>query len=486
MPVKPIHIIRAGLVLAMTIGLAACGGSGASGYTGNSASGPVASSGGSSGGGGSTPPPASGWVWESGSTAADTPGTYTAQGVSSTGGPGGRFGDVQWREAAGNLWLWVFGGTGATTTSSTIGLLSDLWKYNTTTNQWTWVGGPDTLNGAGSYGTLGTAATSNLPPARTNAVSWTDASGNLWLFGGESNGPVWLNDLWEYTPSTNEWTWQGGPDTPDTPGVYGTEGVASTSNLPGPRSFDTAVTDSSGDVWIFGGCSYDGTISGDMNDLWMYNPATKAWTWEAGADAANQSGVYGTQGQPASGNTPGARQGAMMWVDASGNLWLFGGYGYDSTGAQGAMNDLWKFTPATRQWTWEGGSDLQNPSAVYGTQGTAAAANIPVGTFSGASWTDSSGNFWFFGGAGEYNNELNELWKYNPTTAEWTWEGGNPAVTAGAYGTEGVASTSNLPGARVEMSASVDSTGNTWIFGGYGYDASNNSGDLNDLWKLVP
>lgn len=424
------------------------------------------------------------WAWVSGSTAAGTPGTYTAQNVPSTAGPGGRYAVVQWRDGSGNLW--VFGGTGETTSSSTSGLLSDLWEYSPATNEWTWVNGPDTLNGAGSYGTLGTAAASNLPPARTNAVGWTDASGNLWLFGGESYGPVFHNDLWEYTPSTNEWTWQGGPDTTDTPGVYGTEGVASTSNLPGPREFDTAVTDSSGDVWIFGGYNYDSTISGDMNDLWMYNPATKAWTWEAGADTADQSGVYGTLGTPASGNTPGARQGAMMWVDASGNLWLFGGYGYDSTGAQGAMNDLWKFTPSTRQWTWEGGSDLQNPSAVYGTQGTAAAANIPVGTFSGASWTDGSGNFWFFGGAGEYNNELNELWKYSPATAEWTWEGGNPAVTAGAYGTQGVASSSNLPGARVEMSASVDSSGNVWIFGGYGYDANDSGWDLNDLWKFVP
>ena len=426
------------------------------------------------------------WTWESGSTAANTAGTYTAQGTPSATGPGGRYADIQWRDTSGNLW--VFGGTGVIG-NGTIGLLSDLWKYNLATNQWTWANGPDTVNGAGSYGTLGVAAASNLPPARTNSVGWTDSYGNLWLFGGESAGPTYRNDLWEYTPSTNEWTWQGGPDTTDTAGVYGTEGVASTSNIPGPRVLAPAVTDNSSGavwVWIFGGYSYGGTLSGDMNDLWRYDPAAKAWAWEAGADTTNQAGVYGTLGTPAPGNTPGARQGAMMWVDAAGNLWLFGGYGYDSTGTQGALNDLWKFTPSSREWTWEGGSNLQNPSAIYGTLGTAAAGNIPAGTFSGASWTGSSGNFWSFGGAGEYNNELNDLWMYDPTTSEWTWEGGSQTNTAGIYGTEGVASTSNLPGARLETNASVDSTGNVWLFGGYGYDANNNLGDLNDLWKLVP
>jgi hypothetical protein len=43
---------------------------------------------------------------------------------------------------------------------------------------------------------------------------------------------------------------------------------------------------------------------------------------------------------------PGARQYATTWTDNNGNLWLFGGIGYDSTGAQTTMlNDLWKYVP---------------------------------------------------------------------------------------------------------------------------------------------
>ena len=424
------------------------------------------------------------WAWASGSTSSWTTGTYTGQNVPSSSGPGGRYAPSQWMDGSGNLW--VFGGTGVAASSGSIGFLSDLWRYDPATNEWTWMNGPDTINSVGSYGTLGVAATTNQPPARSNAVNWMDKSGNFWVFGGYGNGATLYNDLWEYNPATNEWTWEAGSNTTFTPGTYGTLGVASTSNIPGARDFAASAVDASGNAWIFGGYENASSVSGDMNDLWMFDPATGAWTWEAGADTSDQSGVYGTLGQVAAANTPGGRQGAMMWFDASGNLWLFGGYGYDSTGAQGALNDLWMFSPSTREWTWEGGSDLQNPTAVYGTQGVPAAANIPTGTFSGASWTDGTGNFWFFGGGNEYNNVLNDLWMYDPATAEWTWEGGAQTTTAGTYGTQGVASSSNLPGARVEMSASVDTSGDAWIFGGAGYDANDTQGDLNDLWKFVP
>ena len=54
-----------------------------------------------------------------------------------------------------------------------------------------------------------------------------------------------------------------------------------------------------------------------------------------------------------------------------------------------------------KEWTWEGGSSTRSsiPSSVYGTEGVAAAGNIPGGRAGAASWTDSSGNFWLFGGS---------------------------------------------------------------------------------------
>src|SRR5436190_416148 len=64
--------------------------------------------------------------------------------------------------------------------------------------------------------------------------------------------------------------------------------------------------------------------------------------WMKGSNATGQSAVYGTQGTPAAGNTPGARYAPASWTDTSGSLWLFGGYGKTDI-AQGQLNDLWKY-----------------------------------------------------------------------------------------------------------------------------------------------
>jgi len=63
---------------------------------------------------------------------------------------------------------------------------------------WTWMKGDNTPNIAGVYGTQGVANIANKPGGRSLSTSWTDASGNLWLFGGNN-----FNDLWKYDVGTN-------------------------------------------------------------------------------------------------------------------------------------------------------------------------------------------------------------------------------------------------------------------------------------------
>src|SRR4030042_1652744 len=78
-------------------------------------------------------------------------------------------------------------------------------------NVWTWVSGSNEVFQAGTYGTQGVTAPSNVPGARRSAASWIDSGGKLWLFGGNgyySDGNYGeLNDLWKYDPTSNEWTW---------------------------------------------------------------------------------------------------------------------------------------------------------------------------------------------------------------------------------------------------------------------------------------
>jgi hypothetical protein len=118
--------------------------------------------------------------------------------------------------------------------------------------------------------------------------TWTDSTGNLWLFGGTGVGASGyggsLNDLWEYVVSVNQWAWMGG------------------SNI----------------------------VAVSCLQLGRCGP----------------SGVYGRLGVAAATNTPGGRYGASRWQDAQGNFWIFGGSGIDAAGNYGYLNDFWVFEPA--------------------------------------------------------------------------------------------------------------------------------------------
>lgn len=138
--------------------------------------------------------------------------------------------------------------------------------------------------------------------------------------------------------------------------------------------------------------------------------------------------------------------------------------------------------PASKDWTWISGSDGLDVPGVYGTKGTAAAANAPGARIQHVSWIDASNNFWLFGGAAGVAGHFNDLWKFDGS--QWTWVSGSSGFGAsGVYGAKGSPAAANTPGARVGSVAW--SAGNAlWLFGGIGYDASGNSGRLNDLWKF--
>jgi N-acetylneuraminic acid mutarotase len=361
------------------------------------------------------------WTWISGSNTVNATGVYGTLGTPAASNvPGARQASISWTDPSGNLWL--FGGVGYSS-SGAVGELNDLWRYSPTSGQWTWISGSSTVNAMGSYGTQGTPAASNVPGARQGSISWTDPSGNLWLFGGigyaSTPGQGELNDLWQYSPSSGQWTWISGGSGLNAAGNYGTEDLAATTNVPGARYSAISWIDSAGNLWLFGGYGYDSASSvGKLNDLWRYAPGTAEWTWISGEDAANATGVYGTLGTPEVGNEPGARQGASSWMDSSGNLWLFGGLGYDSAGAVGNQNDLWQYNVSTGLWAWVSGESVHNTAGVYGTQGTGSVANAPGARNSISSWMDSSGNLWLFGGSG-YDSTgtfgyLNDLWQYTP------------------------------------------------------------------------
>jgi hypothetical protein len=449
----------------------------------------------------------SGWVWQSGADVSSSPNTAPVQGVYGSQGtpaagnvPGARDSAMTWKDSQGRFWM--LGGTGIDG-GGVAGELGDMWMYDPTIQQWTWESGTQAANVAPSYGTLGVPALSNHPGARHASMIWTDSSGNLWLYGGIGYDSTTtatdqlLADMWMYDPVSHLWTFEGGTQglvTVAFNGVYGTQGVSAASNSPGARAAASTWTDSSGRFWMFGGLYSSSGVLSYFNDMWVYDPSTQLWTWVSGTDQINQNGV-GTLGTPSVNNEPGARFAAATWQDSSGNFWLFGGSGYDLNGdpSPSVISDVWMFNPTNLTWTWEAGPSSGGITGTYGTQGTPAAGNIPGARYSATAWTDSAGQVWVFGGNGVADTGttlglLNELWNFNPTTLQWTFVSGGKTtndVNSASYGTIGTPAPGNVPGDRAGASGWVDSSGNLWMFGGFGYDSTQlNFGELNDFWMF--
>ncbi len=358
---------------------------------------------------------------------------------------------------------------------------------------WMWVSGDKTTDEYGVYGTKGVPDIANCPGARHDSVSWTDTDGNFWLFGGygydELGAIGWLNDLWRFNITSKEWAWISGAKTIDNDGVYGTKGVPDIANRPGGRLESVSWTDMDGNLWLFGGWGYTELDFGLLNDLWRFNITSKEWAWISGNETADEYGVYGTKGVPDIANYPGARECSASWTDTNGNLWLFGGNGYAESVGVGRLNDLWRFNIASKEWAWISGAKTTNQNGFYFTKGVPFILNCPGSRLGSVSWTDTDGSLWLFGGYGYPGSGtwgyLNDLWRFNIASNEWTWISGNKTLNEyGKYGTKGIPDIANYPGARWSSVSWTDTYGNFWLFGGWGYAESGDDGYLNDLWRF--
>lgn len=160
--------------------------------------------------------------------------------------------------------MYIFGGKGENNR------LNDLWKYEIDSNRWLWQpNSPEQLT------------------QRSGSASW-NIDGVLWLYGGrnDSKGEHSLDDMWEYHPTSRNWS------------KHNTDG-------PGNRyGATTWVHEEKSILYLYGGKSDKSTVH---SDIWSFDPKTLKWT-----------------NVPYSGNSPGARDDSVAAV--SGNtVYLFGG-----------------------------------------------------------------------------------------------------------------------------------------------------------------
>ena len=304
-----------------------------------------------------------------------------------------------------------YGASSGQGNKSTLGALNDLWVYDPSVEEWNLMEAND--------GAAGFDVSTDRPCARI-LPAWVEVDDRFYLFGGLSIlSEGWkfalLNDLWVYDPSDARWTLLepddgvllehpdcAGRGRPTTMGGFGTAVIGSRiyffggwgHRAPLPPTVETAVL--SRQLWTYdtGTGTWDRIEAADgaavppkryvmsmtawenriyvwagrdtqdrdpqfYNDLWCFDPATRAWTCLAENDfgAANRPSARYGQGS--------ARIGDGWYV--------FGGFGPQGTfmpeevnGPQ--MNDLWRLNLGTGDWTClqaHDGSKDYSGSAAY-------------------------------------------------------------------------------------------------------------------------
>jgi hypothetical protein len=424
------------------------------------------------------------WTWMGGGTMISAPDKKGTKGILDTANwPSASLLGFGWNDNNGNDWIFIGDN-----------VYQNIWKWKDT--QWAWMyenlipSAPASIKPV--YGLKGIPSSTNTPGSRSGGVSWSDKNGNLWLFEGGI-----YNDIWKWDGSN--WTWIYGSNTNNPETKYGVVFVTDSNNIRHARVGSTGVTDSKGNLWIYGGLESYGYW---YNDLWKWDG--NLWTWYGGG--INYLGMINLN--PVElitdpGTRPNGKIYGMSWIDSKDNIWLFGGMSSIYRGYYHYSNDLWKWNGQTLNW-----SSIKVPEAnssltgSYGTKSVALPTNIPSQRCCSVTWTDSKDNLWLFGGYallstnypnlnGPGGSVLNDLWKWDGQN--WTWiAGDNIENQIGIYGKNGIADSSNKPGARAFGMGWIDEKDNLWLFGGKGfsgyndYDGATSYGitDLNDLWKF--
>ena len=218
----------------------------------------------------------------------------------------------------------------------------DFWSWDEISNTWTQL---SDIGGASA-------------PTRAYSIAFSIGSKGYIGTGYDGISAVYLNDFWEYEPSTNTWTvktsYPGGAIdgafafTINNKGYVGT-GAYSWNNFSSEFFEYNPSTDSwtqkasfagspryaaagfSLDGYGFVGTGYDcttGSCNTPLEDMWMYSPSTDSWSQRAPFPGGKRAGAFSF---------------------AVGHCGFIGG-GYDITNWD-YLNDLWEYQLSTDTWT---------------------------------------------------------------------------------------------------------------------------------------
>ncbi len=231
-------------------------------------------------------------------------------------------------------------------------------------------------------------SSSQIPENRRDAMQWTTES-ELWLFGGisvEKNIP--LNDLWVYDLNTDSW-----------------EVIKANEKF--PTIYKGAATWSTQDrLWMFGGVKENSKNNplGLSDELWFFDLKSKQWH------------LRDTEKKPT------GRTDMAVWSTASGEILLYGGFGYSEDGKwSGGLSDLWVFNSKAEKWENDDRQDIPYKRR-FGSH-----KNLPHPGYrvKPSYWMDKEGYCWLmFGQSTITNNQVTVdtyIWRLDPREKKWKY-----------------------------------------------------------------
>jgi len=189
------------------------------------------------------------------------------------------------------------------------GFQADVWKYFPSTDSWS---NKTSCPGSGRYLAVAVADSAN---------------GKIYYGCGDNGTSTYLNDWWEYTPSTDTWK--------------------SLTAFPGGQRSYPAGFCLNGKIYVGTGNNND-HVNEATSDWWVYDPGTDSW-----------SSVASVPGSP-------RRDASCFVLNGMGYICL----GVDGNGPNVSQKDLYMYDPVKNTWTSEanyGGGPASNaPAFVIG------------------------------------------------------------------------------------------------------------------------
>lgn len=320
--------------------------------------------------------------------------------------PGRRKIGANWIDNDGNLWL--FSGEG----------FSDLWRYNTSTDRWTFISG-SLEDGSGMYVDKGASSTISYPSARSRTViSFIDNNNDIILFRGNNS-----NDLWKYNIAQNEWTWVSGINPVDVSfsvtEFISNDGTELDKNTPaGNNGYSIFWTNENNDYFLL-----EGNGTRNIYQIWKFEQSSGYWLSEKKIAGFPNHSVFGVEDVS---TEPTKHSNSYHWIHEN-YLYIFGGqatgFGIDYT------NVLYKLNLENYNWTWLKGVTKidkdsigtnfdqiplqKNPGFVHGI-GNPHELNLPSRRSNGISWIE--GNKLYLGYGKARIQYLYDIWALDVTT----------------------------------------------------------------------